>query len=66
MADITSAKEQEILERIQRDRASNVARFPAEHVERRLQRLTEIRRQEGMDEVRLHDLLRRMRAGEEV
>lgn len=66
VARIPAPTEQEIVARIQRDRTATVARFPAEQVERRLQRLEEIWCQEGMDAPRMGELLRRMRAGEEV
>jgi hypothetical protein len=48
VARIPSPSEQEILERIERNRTSNVARFPADQVEQRLQRLDEIRRQRAI------------------
>jgi hypothetical protein len=39
---------------------------PAAKVQAHLRRLEEIRRTEGMDEAKMHDLLGRMQAGEEV
>jgi hypothetical protein len=66
VARIPPPSEQEIVERIFRERDANPARFPAEQVEQRLRRLEAIRQAEGMDQARMRDLLRRMRAGEEV
>jgi hypothetical protein len=66
VARIPAPSEQEIVERIKRERNTNTARFPAEQVEQRLRRLEAIRQEEGMDQARMRDLLRRMRAGEEV
>jgi hypothetical protein len=63
---IPAPSEEQILERIRRERGSNVLRYPAEQVEARLRRLEEIRQQGGMDETKMRDLLRRMRAGEQV
>ena len=40
--------------------------YPAEQVEARLRRLQEICEREDMDEAKMFDLLRRMRAGEQV
>jgi hypothetical protein len=66
VARIPPPSEQEIVERIKRERNADTARFPAEQVEQRLQRLEAIRQKEGMDQARMRELLRRMRAGEEV
>jgi hypothetical protein len=66
VASIPAPSEQEIVERIKRERNANRSRFPAQEVERRLQRLEAIRQQEGMDQARMRELLRRMRAGEQV
>lgn len=63
---IPSPTEEQIIARIKQDRTTNVTRSPAKQVEERLRRLEEIRQQEGLDEVRMRELLRRMRAGEEV
>jgi hypothetical protein len=41
-------------------------RIPSEQVQAHLRRLEEIRQREGLDRERMLDLLRRMRAGEEV
>jgi hypothetical protein len=40
--------------------------IPAAQVQAHLQKLEEIRQREGMDEAKMRDLLRRLRAGEEV
>jgi hypothetical protein len=56
----------EALEHYKRDRTLNVPLYPAEQVEAQMRRLDEIREREGMDAAKMHDLLRRMRAGEEV
>jgi len=63
---IPAPSEEQILERIRRDRAADVPRYRSEQVEARLRRLEEIRQHEGMDEAKMRDLLRRMRAGEDV
>jgi hypothetical protein len=39
---------------------------PAAKVQAHLRRLEEIRQAEGMDDAKMHELLRRMQAGEEV
>jgi hypothetical protein len=46
--------------------ASDEPRIPSEQVQAHLRRLEEIRRSEGMDRAKMLDLLRRMRAGEQV
>jgi ERCC4-related helicase len=56
VASIPAPSEQEIVERIKRERNANRSRFPAQA----------IRQQEGMDQARMRELLRRMRAGEQV
>lgn len=40
--------------------------IPSAQVQAHLRRLEEIRQQEGMDEAKMRDLLRRMQAGEQV
>jgi hypothetical protein len=40
--------------------------IPAAQVEAHLRTLEETRQREGMDEAKMHDLLRRLQAGEEV
>jgi hypothetical protein len=66
VAKIPAPSEEQIIKRIKRDRAADLPRYPAEQVEARLRRLDEIRREEGIDEAKLRDLLRRMRAGEVI
>lgn len=63
---IPAPSDEQIIERLKRDRMCDIPRYPAEQVEGRLRRLEEIRQAEGMDEARMRELLRRMRAGEEV
>jgi hypothetical protein len=46
--------------------ASSEPRIPSEQVQAHLRKLEEIRQREGMDRDKMLDLLRRMRAGEEV
>src|SRR5690349_4097752 len=62
-ARIPPPSEEEIIERVKRNRVLNVPRYPAEEVEARLRRLDEIGKQEDLDEARVMDLLRRMRVG---
>lgn len=66
LARIPPPSEDQILERIRRDKSERVACYPAEQVEARLRKLEEIRQREGMDEAKMRELMRRMRAGEEV
>lgn len=66
LGQVPAPTEAQIIERIKRDRSSDIARYPAEQVQGRLRRLEEIRQQEGMDQAKMHELLGRMRAGEEV
>src|SRR6186713_3372041 len=64
---IVSTADQEMVARILARRSQERTTYPAEVVEARLRRLQEIRdSQGGMDEATMRDLLRRMRAGEEV
>jgi hypothetical protein len=56
----------EAIERFKRHRAAGEPLIPSEQVQAHLRRLQEIRQREGMDEAKMLDLLRRMRAGEEV
>jgi hypothetical protein len=49
-----------------RRHASSEPRIPSADVQAHLQKLDEIRKREGMDREKMHDLLRRMRAGEAV
>lgn len=66
LARIPAPSEERVLEQLRRDRGPNVPRYPAEQVEARLAKLEEIRQREGMDEAKMRELLRRMRAGESV
>ena|SRR5712691_231389 len=56
----------ETIRECQRRHATPGPRIPAEDVQAHLRRLEEIRQREGMDRDKMLDLLRRMRAGEEV
>jgi hypothetical protein len=49
-----------------RRQAAPGPRIPSEQVQSHLRKLEEIRQREGMDRDKMLDLLRRMRAGEEV
>lgn len=46
--------------------ASSEPRIPSEQVQAHLRKLEDIRQREGMDRDKMLDLLRRLRAGEEV
>jgi hypothetical protein len=56
----------EVIRRSRRRLASSVPRIPSEQVQAHLRKLEEIRQREGLDRDKMLDLLRRMRAGEEV
>ncbi len=56
----------EAIEQSKRSRNLGGPRVPSDQVQGHLRRLGEIRQAEGMDEPKLLDLLRRMRAGEQV
>jgi hypothetical protein len=56
----------ELIELSKRRLASGGPRIPSAQVQAHLRRLEEIRQSEGMDEAKMRDLLRRMRAGEQV
>jgi hypothetical protein len=66
LARILAPAEEELVARILARRGQDRETYPAEVVEARLRRLQEIRDKQGMDEATMWDLLRRMRAGEEV
>jgi hypothetical protein len=66
LARILPPAEEELVARILARRGQRGESYPAEVVEARLQRLQEIREREGMDEAKMWDLRRRMRAGEKV
>ena len=54
------------IEQSKRVRSLGKPGIPSEQVQAHFRRLTEIRSQEGMDEAKMLDLLRRMQAGEQV
>jgi antitoxin (DNA-binding transcriptional repressor) of toxin-antitoxin stability system len=56
----------EAIERAKRTRGLGGPRIPSDQVQAHLQRLGEIREREGMDEAKMLDLLRRLRAREQV
>jgi hypothetical protein len=56
----------EAIEQSKRSRGLGGPRIPSDQVQAHLLRLGEIRQQEGMDEAKMLDLLRRLRAGEQV
>jgi antitoxin (DNA-binding transcriptional repressor) of toxin-antitoxin stability system len=56
----------EAIEQSKRARGTGGPRVPSDQVQAHLQRLGEIREREGMDEAKMLDLLRRLRAGEQV
>jgi hypothetical protein len=56
----------EAIEQSKRSRAAGGPRVPSEHVQAHLRQLAEIRQREGMDEAKMLDLLRRLRAGESL
>jgi hypothetical protein len=56
----------EAIEQSKRTRSVGGPRVPANQVEAHLRRLGEIRQSEALDEAKMLDLLRRLRAGEQV
>ena len=56
----------EAIEHYKRTRGQNRPGIPSAQVQAHLRRLEEIRSTGGMDRSQMHDLLRRMQAGEEV
>jgi hypothetical protein len=64
LARIPPPTEEEIIERIKRNRGANLPRSPARDVHAHLQRLEEISRHEPLDEAKVRELIRRMRAEE--
>jgi hypothetical protein len=62
LARVPPPTEEEIIERIKRNRNGNLPRYPAREVQSRLRRLEEISQQEELDEGRAKELIRRMRA----
>ena len=63
---LLSPEDLESIEQSKRVRALGGTPIPSEQVQAHLRRLEEIRRDEGMDRTKMHDLLRRMQAGEQV
>jgi hypothetical protein len=63
---VFDAHDLEALERYKRNKGKQVQGVPSEQVQAHFRRLEEIREKEGMDLPKALDLLRRMRAGEEV
>ena len=69
LARIPPPSEAEIIERLKRiqlNRDPNSPRYSSAEVQARLRKLEEISRREELDEAKVRDLLRRLRAGEEV
>ncbi len=69
LARIPPPSEAEIIERIKRNQLNcdpNSPRYSSAAVQARLRRLEEISHREDLDEAKVRELLRRMRAGEEV
>ena len=66
LARVPPPSEEEIIERVKQNREANLPRYSAAEVEARLRRLEEISRERQLDEATVRDLLRRMRAGEQV
>jgi antitoxin (DNA-binding transcriptional repressor) of toxin-antitoxin stability system len=56
----------EAIQRSKQVRGAGGPRVPSDQVQAHLRRLGEIRQHEGMDEAKMLDLLRRLRAGEQV
>ena len=63
---LLTAQDLEGIEQSKRVRALGKPGIPSEQVQAHFRRLEEIRSQEGMDEAKMLDLLRRMQAGEQV
>lgn len=61
-----SAEDIEAIEQSKRARAAGRPRIPSDQVKTHFRRLQEIRTHEGMTEERALDLLKRLRAGEDV
>ncbi len=57
---------EEVIAECKRRQSSGKPGIPSAQVQAHLRKLEEIRQREGMDEAKMWDLLRRMRAGEEV
>lgn len=57
---------EDVIAECKRRQASGEPRIPSAQVQAHLRKLEEIRQREGMDEAKMWDLLRRMRAGKQV
>lgn len=66
LARMPTPSDLQILAGILARRETNQEYYPSADVQARLARLSEIREREGMTLEKMHDLLRRMRAGETV
>jgi hypothetical protein len=66
LARVLSPLDAAIVAESKRRLASGVPRYPMADVTARLDKLEEISRREPLDSAKVKDLLRRMRAGEEV
>jgi hypothetical protein len=63
---LLTPEDYEAIEHYKRTRGHNRPGIPSAQVQAHLRRLEEIRRDEGMDEAKMLDLLARMQAGEQV
>jgi hypothetical protein len=63
---LLTPEDYEAIEHYKRTRGHNRPGIPSAQVQAHLRRLEEIRATEGMDRAKMHDLLHRMQAGEEV
>ena len=63
---LLTPEDYEAIEHYKRTRGHNKPGIPSAQVQAHLRRLEEIRSTESMDRAEMHDLLRRMQAGEEV
>jgi hypothetical protein len=66
LARILSPIDEAALAEVRRRRRRNNPSYPAAEVRGRLEKLQQISRREPLDQAKVRDLLRRMRAGEEV
>jgi hypothetical protein len=64
LARIPPPTEEEIIERIKRNRGADLPRSPGRNIHARLQKLEEMSQHESLDEARVRELLRQMRAEE--
>jgi len=66
LARVLPPSEETLVSEARRRLAANGPRYPAAEVQARLLRLEEISREEQLDDSKVKELLRRMRAGEKV